>query len=771
MTHDPTPPSPSPAAQASTRPLQEARWALWGLALCLLAGVTAAALGGWQASLMTLGVVASLVLLALTLREQALLKRLARAAEAMAALDLPFLILDSEDRVRWASAAFARLYPGLGVVPVGMRYEELARRAIDSGAIQVPAASRSEWLRQRLQAHAGEGDVRLQPMQDGRTLQVVERRTRLKGWTSVYFDVSALAATEQKLREALEAGQRTQQMLQDALDALPAGFEIWDRDDRLLLFNQRLVELYPGSAEYLRTGVRFDEAARIQLDRGEIPAAVGRESEWLGERLAQRGKLGRPFLIEYAGRWIQVDERRTRNGHLVCVRQDVSELVEARRALSLAQARSERQHRLLEHAIDAMPVAVELYDEQDRLLMVNRMFRSWHPQVDYDSLLGRRFEEMLLEAQSRGMLPVDAAGDPERWMRERLAQRRKAAEPLVQCLPDGRRTLTQEAGTPDGLLVVTRQDVTELVRKEQALSAVHAQLQAIVDTAGVAIATIAEDGRLLSLNQAAARLGQRPLADMLGQPVSSLLAPEVQQAVVEEFNAYLRGQPSALIGRRRELPVLRADGSPGLISAAITEVRSGDERLFVAVFDDITEQRLAETALREANARLEQLSATDPLTGLANRRHLMEQLQRLWLHGQREHSPIAALLIDVDHFKRFNDHHGHQAGDAALQLVATLLQQAARRGTDLAARYGGEEFVLLLDHCDADGARERAEVLRRLLIERALPHGDAPLGRLSVSIGVASLVPVPTLRPEELFSRADAALYRAKDAGRDRVSE
>jgi diguanylate cyclase (GGDEF)-like protein len=130
---------------------------------------------------------------------------------------------------------------------------------------------------------------------------------------------------------------------------------------------------------------------------------------------------------------------------------------------------------------------------------------------------------------------------------------------------------------------------------------------------------------------------------------------------------------------------------------------------------------------------------------------------------------LAALLVDVDHFKRYNDHHGHQAGDAALVALAEMLRGCARRATDLVARYGGEEFGVLLEDCEAEAALSRAEGLRIALRERALPHGNAPLGRISVSVGVASLVPEPGQRLEELLSRADAALYRAKAAGRDRA--
>ncbi|MFN4115341.1 MAG: PAS-domain containing protein [Inhella sp.] len=314
--------------------------------------------------------------------------------------------------MRWASAAYAKQYPGLGKVPVGMPYREQERRVYQTGAIDIPPEEIESRLAQRLKDHGGPGHVRLQPMRDGRTLKVVERRALLGSWTGAAFDVSDLRATEQALREAGEAAQAANALLEDALDAMPSGFEIWGRDNRLLRCNRRLLDLYPGNGDLLQPGVRFETVLRRTLEQGMIPGAQGRETDWISERSASRGKLGRPVVVDYGGRWLQIDERRTRSGHLVCVRQDVTELVKARRALSAAQARVERQHRLLVHAINALPLGIEIYDEQGRLQLVNQQFRHWHPQIDYDALIGLPFADMVRVSQawSRRRSPPAASG-------------------------------------------------------------------------------------------------------------------------------------------------------------------------------------------------------------------------------------------------------------------------------------------------------------------------------------------------------------------------
>jgi diguanylate cyclase (GGDEF)-like protein len=174
-------------------------------------------------------------------------------------------------------------------------------------------------------------------------------------------------------------------------------------------------------------------------------------------------------------------------------------------------------------------------------------------------------------------------------------------------------------------------------------------------------------------------------------------------------------------------------------------------------------------ALRQANALLEKVSTTDALTGIANRRRfdaaVAEEVNRARRHG----SSLALLLLDIDHFKFYNDHHGHPQGDRALQATAAVLQQQARRPGELAARYGGEEFALLLPHADAVTARNVAERCARGMSALALPHGKSPTAaHLTLSIGAAVLQSAEREDAAALLQRADSALYAAKAEGRAR---
>jgi diguanylate cyclase (GGDEF)-like protein len=179
----------------------------------------------------------------------------------------------------------------------------------------------------------------------------------------------------------------------------------------------------------------------------------------------------------------------------------------------------------------------------------------------------------------------------------------------------------------------------------------------------------------------------------------------------------------------------------------------------------------AERELMQNNRKLATLSSTDTLTGLSNRRKFDETLAREWARTRRDTQPLSLIMCDVDHFKLYNDALGHQAGDICLQQVAEALAGALLRPADLVARYGGEEFAVILPDTDSAGAQRVAESLRRAITDLRLPHvPEQGIAYLTVSFGV-STVPATLAEgaPEALLGRADAALYLAKENGRDRV--
>jgi diguanylate cyclase (GGDEF)-like protein len=175
--------------------------------------------------------------------------------------------------------------------------------------------------------------------------------------------------------------------------------------------------------------------------------------------------------------------------------------------------------------------------------------------------------------------------------------------------------------------------------------------------------------------------------------------------------------------------------------------------------------------LKHARDLLENLSATDGLTGIANRRRFDEVLDREWRRAFRNHHAIALIMLDIDFFKAYNDHYGHLAGDDVLRTLATVITNCMQRPGDLATRYGGEEFVCILPETDQEGARVVANRMRDSLASQAIPNDYSTVAKhVTVSMGVVSLVPERKQVPSSLIKMADESMYTAKRAGRNQMA-
>jgi diguanylate cyclase (GGDEF)-like protein/PAS domain S-box-containing protein len=306
--------------------------------------------------------------------------------------------------------------------------------------------------------------------------------------------------------------------------------------------------------------------------------------------------------------------------------------------------------------------------------------------------------------------------------------------------------------------------VQELLVRERAsserLQVAHDRSAAILGAMREGFA-LTRGGTIVDVNPALCELTGFTRQQLVG---ASIPFPFWPPDAFEELQA-VRRRIRAGHGGSFETTFQRADGSRFVAEVQAVPVPSDDggQVAFLNTMRDVTARNAADNALRErseqlhvAHAELERLVRTDPLTGLANRRALEETYVREAAAAQRGSAPLTLALVDLDHFKRFNDAHGHPAGDALLRAVSDNWTSRLR-GTDVLARWGGEEFCLLLPGCDA----ERACLLVQQLRD-GVPHGQ------TFSAGVAVWEPGTTR--ELLLAQADAALYRAKRDGRNRTA-
>ena len=279
------------------------------------------------------------------------------------------------------------------------------------------------------------------------------------------------------------------------------------------------------------------------------------------------------------------------------------------------------------------------------------------------------------------------------------------------------------------------------------------------------IARIGPDDRILYISDAAFQMFGRHPKEMIGQKGKQYFLEE-DLTILDASRQRLDNGATAVSNCLR---VNRPDDRLVWVECNVQRVPvkgSATEFELVMVVRDVTERQLLET-------RLEALALEDGLTGLANRRAFDQTLDREWRRTVRDGSQMALILIDADHFKSFNDHYGHQVGDDCLRAVAAAIKGCLTRSGDLAARYGGEELAVILPGTGAEGAAVVAESIRAAVERLGIPHEtNDPTKSVTISLGVAAALSREggTMRmPESLLQAADAALYRAKSKGRNRV--
>jgi diguanylate cyclase (GGDEF)-like protein/PAS domain S-box-containing protein len=284
--------------------------------------------------------------------------------------------------------------------------------------------------------------------------------------------------------------------------------------------------------------------------------------------------------------------------------------------------------------------------------------------------------------------------------------------------------------------------------------------------------------RVVVWNRACERLTGVAAAEVLGTSkhwqafyenrrycLADLVALGRHDKIGELYTEYVETRDESLGSSAENWCVMPRLGNHLYLAIDAGPIHDDDGNLIAVVetLRDMTDQKRAEMTLQN-------LATKDSLTGLANRRSLDEKLQLEWKCNQRCKSSLAFILADVDHFKNYNDHYGHQKGDDCLRAVAGAIGATVFRPADMTARYGGEEFAVVMPNTDLAGAKAVAERIREAIVNLALPHCASPTApHVTLSMGVSVTVPDAGSSVESLIAAADAALYQAKHAGRNRV--
>lgn len=312
-------------------------------------------------------------------------------------------------------------------------------------------------------------------------------------------------------------------------------------------------------------------------------------------------------------------------------------------------------------------------------------------------------------------------------------------------------------------------------RADREMRASEARFRGLVRDVPVGVVVQDSEGRVALANPKARELLGLTEAELLGKT-----SYDPAWNVVDEDGRVLQGSehpiPRAIATRQAVRDAVVGIQRPGggeriwlLVNADPEFAEDGTLLQVLCTFSDISERKAAELRLQQANVVLQRLSLVDAVTDVANRRQFDRALADEWARAIRAGTSIALVLVDVDHFKPYNDRYGHPAGDDCLRRMAAVLARTLLRAGDVVARYGGEEFAAILPLTDAEAATAIAERMRKSVEALRMPHGAVPLGVVTISGGVAAARPEMGANALDLVARADAALYEAKAAGRNRV--
>jgi diguanylate cyclase (GGDEF)-like protein/PAS domain S-box-containing protein len=549
----------------------------------------------------------------------------------------------------------------------------------------------------------------------------------------------------------ITARKQAQDVLSEAIAAIPDGFAVYDRNDRLLICNDAYRDIYSLSAEAIRPGERFETILYYGLRNGQYPQAGETDAQraaWFDERLRlHRQRCSDAVQQLPGGRWLQLREWRTPSGYTVGLRVDVSEL--------------KRQSATLQAVVDNFPGGISFFDADLNLVACNSQFRTLLDLPDALFAEGLPTLEMIFRVNAgRGEY---GPGDPDEQVRARLELARRAEPHMFERLrPDG--TVIEVRGTPipGGGFITTYVDITARRAAEKLLSDSErrareksAALQITLAHMSQGLTMFDAEGRLMVWNDRYVEMyGLSPDIVKAGASVESILACRRRMGGdpgFEEFVSELRREIGQ--GRAFSTTVRLADGRTVLI--VNTPIAEGG---WVSTHEDIT--------VRERIARqISHLAHHDVLTGLANRAAFKAHVETAIARAARRGESIGLLLIDLDRFKAVNDTLGHAAGDRLLQMVAERMRQQVRAG-DVVARLGGDEFAILQDSVPHQREGAIALATRLIAVLGEIYDLEGRHATVGASIGIV-IAPQDGDKVDQLLRNADLALYKVKGGGRN----
>lgn len=686
-------------------------------------------------------------------RCEALVDRLAqqsaRLTSALNTMNQALCMFDAEQRLIVCNERYGHMFAlSDELMQPGTHVRDIIAHRIARGIY--PGNDPQAYANERLRiATAGKPSKTLLEFKDGRVFSVAHEPTAEGGWVATFEDITARIKTEGELSQAraslivaraeaeraADEARAAHARLRDAFEVVPEGLALFDAEDRYVLWNRRYEEIYDQSGGLIVAGMRFEDALRAGLARGQYPEAAGREEEWLAERIEQHQKPRANHEQRLSGdRWMRIEERRTADGGSIGIRVDITDL-----------KRREASFKLL---FQSNPVPMWVYDcETLRILAVNQAVIDHYGHDEAKFLTMTVLDMKPVEEHDRfRMLVGNQTSQPSSG---RVWRHFKADGSLIEV------AIYARALVHDGrhARLAAAIDVTESRRQAEEVRRTREFLDRVVENVPTTlIVKDARDMRYVLVNRAGEELFGVPRDKIIGRTAADLFPAEVAAEIMESDRKLLRGCDDLPF---EDFAIETPGNGERLVRAKrlVLPGEAGERQYVLSVVEDVTERKRAEE-------RVAHLAFHDALTGLPNRRAFTERLAAMMESDARE--PFAIVSIDLDRFKEVNDVFGHMAGDTLLREVSRRLVEASD-GAFL-ARLGGDEFTLIVHGGEQPtlAAAICDQLMTAVKDDLAI---DGHHLRVGLSLGVA-IYPTDGADAATLLANADAALYRAKAEGR-----
>jgi diguanylate cyclase (GGDEF)-like protein len=578
------------------------------------------------------------------------------------------------------------------------------------------------------------------------------------GITAVLFLIARQLSRQHQASQRKLA--RGKQRLQTAINNMTQGLLLFDSSRRVIVCNQRYIEMYGLSPDVVKPGCSLRDliAHRIEVGSLQVDDIDAHCARILEHVARDEGTV----TNAPDGRSIQVTHRLVSDGGWITTHEDITERLRHESNVLQQAAELARTQEVLTEAVNASPDALVIYDERDRLVTCNEAYRQIYAQSAAAIYPGALFEDVLYCGLENNQYPEAGTTSAQRsaWLAERMRLHRAPSTDVLQHLSNGRWIQLRERRTASGLTVGFRVDVTEIQNKTAELARINMQFDAALSNLSQGICMFDGQKRLVVWNQRFAELYQLP-PDLLkvGTPHDTIIKDRITRGLLKggTSDSAAKAKITALAQLPSDAPSRRVDefADGRLILIVRQPTKDGG---WVATHEDITEQRRAE-------AEIVHLARHDVLTGLANRAEFNAKLEEASKRLKRNSGAVTLMMLDLDEFKAVNDTLGHLAGDQLLVEVGRRLQSTLRE-TDVLARLGGDEFAILQK---GEANQYEGAIALALRIIGAITEPFDLNGRpasIGTSIGIV-FAPEDGVDPEELLRNADLALYEAKVNGRN----